>query len=81
MKLTKEQIESLEKLWFIFGNKGSKSTLFNHKYIQGFLEANEDRKKPYLEGVKRLKEIGLGYEAITQECICEVEKIIYEINH
>lgn len=77
INLSKEQVKKLNRLWFIFGNSGKKETLFNHKYIQGFLEANEDRKEPYLQGIERLKERGISNMAITQECIDEVEKIVY----
>ena len=61
----------LRKLWFIFGNNGCKSTKGNHSYIQGFIEYNEDRKDFYLKAVNRM-----GKEAITEECINAVEKII-----
>lgn len=78
MKLTENQVKELEKLWFVFGNNGKKSTLFNHKYIQGFLEAGEDRKEPYLNGLERLKERGMEKDGITQDCIESVEKIVYK---
>jgi len=77
MKLTELQLNQLNKLWFVYGNSGKKSTMFNHKYIQGFIEVGEDRKIPYLEGIERLKERGFEKDSITQECIDEVEKIVY----
>jgi len=77
MKLTKKQQRKLQKLWFEYGNNGRKSTMFNHKYIQGFLEYGEDRKEPYLDGIEELKKKGFEKDAITQECITEVEKIVY----
>ena len=67
VNLTRDQIKKLERLWLLFGNRGKKSTLFNHKYIQGFLEYNEDRSEIYLHGI----------EGLTQECINEVENIVY----
>lgn len=77
VELTENQTEELKKLWFVYGNSGKKSTLFNHKYIQGFLEVGEDRKEPYLNGIENLKGRGLLHEAITIECIEKVEKIVY----
>ena len=77
MKLTELQLNQLEKLWFVYGNNGRKSTLFNHKYIQGFIEAGEDRKEFYLEGIERLIERGFEKDGITLECIFAVEKIVY----
>lgn len=75
---TKEQIKKLKDLWFVYGNGGPKSTLFNHKYIEGFIEFNEDRKQFYLDGYQNLVDMGWDKEALTEECIIDVEKIVYE---
>lgn len=78
VNLSTKQIEELNKLWFMFGNNGKKSTLFNHKYIQGFLERSEDRKIPYVEGREILKSKGKLEAAITDDCIIAVENIVYK---
>jgi hypothetical protein len=80
LELTKEQMEAFKKLWFIYGNNGKKHTLFNHKAIQGFLEANENRLEVYSENRKKtiredLKNIQNQIESywLTDECklVCE----------
>lgn len=78
--LSEKQMEALKKLWFLYGNRGKKETLFNHKYIQGFIEAKEDRKDPYWEGRTELERKGRVSMSLTQECIDEVEKIVYNWN-
>lgn len=45
--LTEKQLTAFKNLWFIYGNHGKKSTLFNHKLVQGFYEAQEDRRDAY----------------------------------
>ena len=82
IKLTDQQRESLEKLWFIYGNDGPKFTKANHGYIQGFLEYGEDREQFYLDGAEAIKERHLPLEKwiITQECIDEVKKILHKQN-
>lgn len=47
VELTDLQRKKLEKLWFIYGNNGPKSTMTRHKYIQGFLEHGYDFFKFY----------------------------------
>ncbi len=74
MKLTEEQLEAFRKLWFIYGNGGKKSTLFNHKLVQGFFEYQENRIEAYEGGKERLIErwgesSPYVKEAVTQECI------------
>ncbi|KKM21871.1 hypothetical protein LCGC14_1266310 [marine sediment metagenome] len=44
IKLTPEQRDHLENLWFIYGNHGKKFTMSNHKFIQHFLEHGRDRR-------------------------------------
>lgn len=74
--LNAKQRIALKKLWFVYGNGGPKSTLLNHKYIQGLLEYNEDRKKDYLEGNVNMIEKGFERDCLTDECMIEVEKIL-----
>lgn len=40
--LTDSQRGRLERLWFVYGNHGPKSTPGNHTFIQGFLEHGLD---------------------------------------
>ena len=41
--LTPAQRKELERLWFVFGNRGPKATYGNHhQFIQGFLEHGRD---------------------------------------
>src|SRR5215207_6319837 len=40
--LTGSQRERLESLWFVFGNRGPKTTPGNHQFIQGLLEHGLD---------------------------------------
>lgn len=42
MKLNNEQRRELEKLWFVYGNGGRKSTHANHRFVQCLLEHGED---------------------------------------
>lgn len=80
--LTHEQKSELKRLWFIYGNEGEKSTLFNHKLIQGFVEHSEDRREDYADVNKNLIErytgTHLNYKdfMITQDCLDAVSKII-----
>ena len=77
--LTKEQIKQLEKLWFIYGNKGKKHTHHNHRFIQNFIEAGEDTRDFYLNADRSITiKAGIDWKTIelTQECINEVDKII-----
>ncbi len=81
MNLSVEQLKQLNKLWFIYGNNGKKHSHLNHKWIQGFLERNEDSREFYLNAPKNWLDNGLPEDKIkkdtlTQECIDEVDKIL-----
>lgn len=81
MQLTDKQRKELERLWFIYGNSGPKSTKGNHGYIQGFLEYGEDRKDFYRDGEANLKEKGfikdvLQKYRLTEECVEAVERVL-----
>lgn len=82
IKLTDNQERKLKALWFVYGNDGPKSTLFNHKLIQGFVERYEDRRKDYEQVNDNLKDKwGEKYakqNGITDECLEEVNKILLE---
>lgn len=61
VELSPEQKEKLEKLWFIFGNHGPKTTMSNHRFIQCLLEDSKDYRKFFKP---------------TKECLAEVDKIL-----
>lgn len=78
--LTESQRERFIKLWWIYGNSGSKCTLLNHKLVQGFIEYNENRIKAYIQGNKNMtKKYGKGYSlknGVTKECIAACQEIL-----
>jgi ribosome recycling factor len=79
IQLTAEQRKALEKLWFIYGNQGKKHTHHNHRFIQNFLEHNEDSREFYLNADRsKTLAAGIDWETIglTQECIDAVDKIL-----
>jgi len=82
INLTEEQTKAMHKLWFVFGNGGKKSTLFNHKLIQGFVEHLEDRRSDYACVNENIEEkYGKKYaleNGITDECLNEIKKILNE---
>jgi hypothetical protein len=74
IQLTKEQVNAFEKLWFIYGNGGIKSTLLNHKLVQGFYQYREDRRKLYENAGDNMRERGFSEDKIdrddlTNECV------------
>lgn len=61
--ITPEQRVELHKLWFIWGNHGPKSTMANHRFIQCFLEHDEDTRdffKPDKELIEKVDAILVG---------------------
>lgn len=80
INLTDSQLKRFEKLWFIYGNSGKKSTLFNHKLVQGFYESSENRIDVYRDGNKNIIEkYGQEYankNGVTEECISACEEIL-----
>jgi len=42
VELTESQRERLERLWFVYGNHGPKTTAGNHQFVQGLLEHGLD---------------------------------------
>ena len=80
MDITEEQMAKFHKLWFVYGNNGKKSTLFNHKLIQGFVEYNEDRREDYANVNKNLEEkfgkIYADKNGITQECLDAIKELL-----
>lgn len=80
--LSNAQRYFLEKLWFKYGNGGTKHTNFNHGFIQGFLEFSENRKQQYLNASKEeIEGRGIDFNKLrlTAECIYEVEQVF--LNH
>ena len=77
--LTEEQREALNKLWFIYGNHGKKTTLSNHRFIQNILTRGEDDRDFFLNA-NYSRYIAAGQDVvklkITKECIDAVDKIL-----
>jgi hypothetical protein len=69
--LTAEQRTRLERLWFIYGNYGPKSTPGNHSFIQRLIENGIDE-RPL--NTKRTPKSQIP----TQECEACVDKILSE---
>ena len=80
MELNDEQKQALEKIWFIDGNGGRKSTMQNHKLIQGFIQYGEDRRDFYIQGNKNLEERFnkeyVNKHGLTDECLLVVNLIL-----
>lgn len=80
MELSANQKKALKEAWFIYGNKGRKSTLLNHKLIQGFLHYNEDRRTIYIKGNKNMKNSldpeQYSRSKVTDECLKVVNLIL-----
>lgn len=77
--LSEEQLKKLNKLWFIYGNKGKKHTHYNHRYIQNLLEKNENDEEHYanIDYTKHIERgINLSKVILTEECIQEVNEIL-----
>lgn len=66
VKLTESQRDHLERLWFVYGNHGPKTTPGNHQFIQGLLEHGLDL-RPLL--TKRTAK----RDRPTEECEAAVE--------
>jgi len=47
LTLTENQRKDLEVLWFEWGNFGPRSSMRNHKFIQGLLEHKQDYRNFY----------------------------------
>lgn len=61
VEVTDEQRRQLERLWFIYGNYGPKSTPGNHQFIQGFLEHDQDER---------------DFNKVTPECMAAVDAVL-----
>jgi len=67
--LTDSQRERLERLWFVYGNYGPKTTPGNHQFIQGLLEYGLDLRP--LQTKRTAKR-----DKPTEECESAVEAVI-----
>lgn len=67
--LTDAQRERLERLWFVYGNYGPKTTPGNHQFIQGLLEHGLDLRP--LQTKRTAKR-----ERPTEECEAAVEAVL-----
>jgi hypothetical protein len=61
VELTDGQRARLERLWFVYGNHGPKTTPDNHGFIQGFLERGSDERDFYRP---------------TAECLAAVDAVL-----
>ena len=67
--LTHGQCQRLERLWFIYGNNGPKTTPGNHSFIQGILEQGLDI-RPLITKRSRKSEMP------TPECEAAVDEVL-----
>jgi hypothetical protein len=67
--LTEWQRERLERLWFVYGNRGSKTTPGNHQFIQCLLEHGLDLRP--LQTKRTAKR-----DVPTDECVAAVERVL-----
>ena len=67
--LNDSQRERLERLWFVYGNYGSKTTPGNHQFIQCLLEHGIDIRP--LQTRRTAKR-----DLPTGECVAAVEKVL-----
>lgn len=72
--LTAEQRTRLERLWFIYGNYGPKSTPGNHSFIQRLIENGIDERP--LNNKRTPKS-----QIPTPECEASVDQILSEPGH
>ena len=72
--LTAEQRARLERLWFVYGNYGPKSTPGNHSFIQRLIENGIDERP--LNSKRTPKS-----QIPTPECEARVDKILSEPEH
>jgi hypothetical protein len=69
VSLTAAQRERLERLWFVYGNHGPKTTPGNHQFIQGLIEHGLDLRP--LQTMRTPKR-----DRPTAECEAAVEAIL-----
>ena len=67
--LTEAQRERLERLWFVYGNYGPKTTPGNHQFMQGILEHGLDLRS--LQTKRTAKK-----DKPTEECVAAVESVL-----
>jgi hypothetical protein len=67
--LTRAKRERLERLWFVYGNYGPKTTPGNHQFIQGLLEHGLDLRP--LQTKRTAKR-----DKPTDECVAAVEAVL-----
>jgi hypothetical protein len=69
VRLTSEQRERLERLWFYYGNYGPQTTPGNHSFIQRLLENGYDERPLYNSRTPKS-------ERPTVECERAVETVL-----
>lgn len=63
IELSPTQVKDLRKLWFLYGNEGKKHTDDQHKWIQRFLDSQEDHYAVFAQGI--LPECKFAVDAIV----------------
>lgn len=77
--LTETQRTQLEKLFFIYGNKGRKHTHHNHRFIQNIIEHGQDTEQFYRDADLELTQragIDLNTIKLTDDCVKAVRDIL-----
>lgn len=69
VKLSPRQRKELERLWFIYGNYGSKRTPGNHSFIQGLLEHGIDLRPMFTTRTRKT-------DRPTEECEAAVDAVL-----
>lgn len=67
--LTESQRDRLERLWFVYGNYGPKTTPGNHQFIQGILEHGIDLRPLHTKRTAKK-------DKPTGECEAAVEAVL-----
>lgn len=70
--MTDDQRRALNRLWFIYGNYGTKHTWGNHKFIQILLERGEDDRQFFRKPARIIEQ----HDPLTAECEAAVDAIL-----
>jgi hypothetical protein len=79
VEITDDQRQELMRIWFVFGNNGKKHTHHNHRYIQNFIEHNEDTEHFYRNADRTNSDnakIDWNTVGLTDECVEAVHNVL-----
>ena len=79
VEITDDQRQELMRIWFVFGNNGKKHTHHNHRYIQNFIEHNEDTEHFYRNADRtNSNKAGIDWATVglTNECVEAVHNVL-----